>query len=195
MSVFERVQGLPREATSGYTLVAKWGFSLVESLVIISIISILTSISLVALPAARAHQQLVSDTELIRSLLLDSKQRALNQVRPEECVKFVAEVVRPQCSDVGIDLSVPGKVTHFADTVTTGKYNAGDYQIATHNISTAVTPNGFTTLVFHSAPPTVQLYKDTTVMEPSHTATITLTASNGATRTLTVRQFGTIDVE
>lgn len=171
------------------------GFSLVESLVIISIISILTSISLVALPAARAHQQLVSDTELIRSLLLDSKQRALNQLRPEKCVEFVAEVVRPQCSDVGIDINTGGSVIQFADLNANGKYNSGDYTVATHSMATIMSSSAIEALVFKSAPPSVHLYKNTQIMGPSDTAQITLTASNGTTRTLAVHPLGTIDVE
>lgn len=175
------------------------GFSLIESLVIISIISILASLSLVALPAARAHQQLVADTELIQSLLLDSKERALNQVRPEECITQLGveqddKILGPFCSDVGIDFNKAGEVTQFADLNESGQYEKTDYKIVTHSISSTISTDDFKALIFKSAPPSVELYKNKIVLGPSDTAKITLTAANGETRTLEVHQFGTLDI-
>ncbi len=172
------------------------GFSLVESLVIISIISILASLSLVALPAARAHQQLISDTELVQSLLLDSKGRALNQVRPEECESGLSleDPDRAPCSDVGIDFRIAGEVTQFADLNGNGEYEDTDYKIVTHSLSSSVTSDP---IVFKSVPPSVETYTNGQVMTPNgenNIATITLTASNGEIRTLEMRQFGTLDI-
>lgn len=171
------------------------GFSLIESLVIISIISILSSVSLVALPAARAHQQLVSDTELIKSLLLDSKQRALNQVRPEECVQKTSDSTL--CSDVGIVFNNNGSIAQFADTNNNNNYNPGDDEIVTHNLASQVqvVAENASSILFRSVPPSVETYKNGGIMGPEDKATITLTASSGETRTLVVHQFGTIDIK
>lgn len=170
------------------------GFSLVESLVIISIISILASLSLVALPAARSHQELIADTELIQSLLLDSKERALNQVRPEECMSELPaeDTLRAPCSDVGIDFETAGEVIQFADlNEGNGRYTDTDYKIVTHALSSTVSSDP---IVFKSVPPSVETYRNGKVMDPEDVATITLTASNGETRTLEMRQFGTLDI-
>lgn len=174
------------------------GFSLVESLVIISIISILASLSLTALPAARSHQQLISDTELIKSLLTDSKQRALNQVRPEDCLRDDENPQSPSragCSDVGIHFS-ENTVTQFADANKSGTYNGGDYTIAKHEMATlSGGEDNAREILFKSVPPSVEAYKDGGVMSPSSEAIITLTASSGEIRTLTVKQFGTVDIQ
>src|SRR3989344_1606602 len=185
---------------------ATMGFSLVESLVIISIISILASLSLVALPAARAHQQLISDTELIQSLLLDSKERALNQVRPEGCLRDDSNpesADRAACSDVGI-IFEGGKVMQFAN-IAGGTEEDPDYvysgdtehPIVEHQLLTSVVEEeegGVRQILFRSVPPSVETYKDGAVMDPRDTAHITLKASNGELRKLAVSQFGTLDI-
>ncbi len=173
------------------------GFSLIESLVIVSIISIIAALSLTAFPAVRAHQQLVSDTELIKSLLLDSKERALNQVRPEKCLdQFEAgDKARAGCSDVGIAF-VGKEIIQFADTTgTTKRYNMGDYTIVRLKLSTKIVTGSVRSLLFYSNPPSVFLHANSVAaMGPQGTAPINLLANNGATRKLEVTQFGTINI-
>ena len=178
------------------------GFSLVESLVIISIIAILTSASVSALPAARAHQELISDTEQIRSLLTDAKQRAVNQVRPEECIAQLrveqTDKAGAACSDVGIALTSDGNIVEFANTNNPEQreYTSGDYNIVTLPLATSAAESSVTSILFFSEPPTVFLHPDgRDAMTPDETATIILRANNGEARKLTVHQFGTIDVE
>src|SRR5690348_15577373 len=115
------------------------GFSLIESLIVISIIAIMSALALQALPVARNNQQLVADTEQIRALLLDAKERALNQVRPADCLSQYADsdVQRAPCSDVGITF-VNNQVIEFADTNSNNAYSSQgpkDYVIATFDLS------------------------------------------------------------
>lgn len=189
--------GLPREARS-----AEWGFSLVESITIIAIISILTTISVASLPAIRAHQALVADTEQIRSLLLDSKQRSLNQVRPEACVAIATDPRK--CSDVGITFT-GGKVVQYADVVGDLRYNPeNDIDIVAHDLQSVVVNSQSTNhFVFYGNPPSVDLYAGDVSPKlvrtlPGGVATILLeygTGKDRSQRTLEISSFGTIDVK
>lgn len=185
------------------------GFSLIESLIVISIIAIMSALSLKAIPVARSQQQLISDTEQIRALLLDAKERALNQVRPAGCIPNAAnpgDATRAPCSDVGIAF-VGNHVIEFADTTQDNVYTSvgtKDYTIASFTLS--ATPGGASvaSLLFKAVPPSVLLYTGGTVQTASATATI-LTPSTNATillngygalsRTLVVHSYGTIDVQ
>ncbi len=181
------------------------GFSLIESLVVISIIGILTGMSTVAIPALRAHQELVADTESIRALLLDAKQRTLNQVRPEGCLPDLSseDINRAGCSDVGVAI-VGGEIIEFSNTNTAGtglyKYNVtgtfGDHIIVKSKLASKLVSGSVQSLLFMGVPPSVKLYKDgLEFSSASDTALINLTSSNGTTRKIKVYSFGTIDVQ
>lgn len=174
------------------------GFSLIESLVIVSIMGILTGLALQAFPSVRAHQQLVADTEQIRSLLLDAKQRTLNQVRPEDCKPIPGDQEskeRASCSDVGISFQ-DGEIVQFADTTEDNVYSFSDYSVVKMPLSTKVknTSTAFT-LLFKSTPPSLDFYVDGRLIGEGETRTIILQADNGTERTLTIHPFGTIDVQ
>ena len=188
------------------------GFTFVESLVVVAIISILTTMSVVAIPSLRAHQDLVADTETIRALLLDAKQRTLNQVRPEKCLDSLEvdleDILRAPCSDVGVAIDQDKReIIEFADTSTAGVYKdkydgeranepgSGDYVITRSRLATNLDEGSTKSLLFVGVPPSAQLYKDGGSMSASSTATIKLTSNRGTTRTITVYSFGTIDVE
>ncbi len=178
------------------------GFSLIESLVMISIITILTSISVAALPAVRAHQALVSDTEQIRSLLLDSKQRALNQVRPEACVRQAeSEGKDPRrCSDVGI-VFTGGNVVQYADIQPNFRYDADkkDYVFATYEMqSVLVNSLSINHFLFYGNPPSVDLVADGRRVEPGETKGVVLefgTGEDRQRRAVEVSSFGTIEIK
>lgn len=171
------------------------GFSLIESLIIISIVGMVTTMSLQAFPAIRAHQQLIADTEQIRSLLLDSKQRALNQVRPEDCMPDVPveSKDRAACSDVGIAF-INNEIIQFADTVGENHdYDPSDYVIVKFPLVTKL-EGATNSLLFASLPPSVMLHVNGVAMAPEESANIKLSASDGKERMLTIRPFGTIDI-
>ncbi|HSX24898.1 MAG TPA: prepilin-type N-terminal cleavage/methylation domain-containing protein [Candidatus Andersenbacteria bacterium] len=175
------------------------GFTLIESLIIISIITIMSGLALQAIPLARSDQQLISDTEQIRAVLLDAKERALNQVRPDDCLPMsdMASKDRAGCSDVGIAFS-GNKLIEFADTDPDNQYISNkDYTIATFDLNTTPTTDFGGSLVYTSFPPTVYLNKkgSMTAMGPAEVAKITLISYRSLTRVLTVHPYGTIDVK
>ncbi|MDA1169186.1 MAG: hypothetical protein O3A36_02515 [bacterium] len=189
------------------------GFSLVESMVIVSMISILSVMSLRAIPALRSHQELIADTEKIRALLLDAKQRTLNQIRPDDCLDTydVDDPVRAACSDTGLGLQW-GEIIEFSNSYYKGKGSVhiydydfkglpretlqSDYVINRSKPVTRVQLGSPTSLLFKSTPPTVELYRNGTLVTPDDDSTkITLIASNGSKRTLTIYSSGTIDVD
>lgn len=176
------------------------GFSLIESLIVVSIIAVMSALALQALPVARSHQQLVSDTEQIRALLLDAKERALNQVRPGTCLPNggdQADVNRASCSDVGIAF-VGNQVIEFADTNSDNSYTSQgprDYIIATFDLFAPPGSGSVASLVFKSVPPSTMLYANGSLMSPSATTKIILNGYGDLSRTLQVHSYGTIDVQ
>ncbi|HLC49420.1 MAG TPA: hypothetical protein VJI96_03490 [Candidatus Andersenbacteria bacterium] len=192
-------KGLPREAppVGG----SKWGFSLVESLVVVAIISTLTVLGLTAIPGLRSHQELVTDTENFRAMLLDSKQRTINQVRPADCLPGLAvdDPARAACSDVGVAFAY-GELIQYANTANQDQYTyetgvSGDYEISRKNIVSTVLDGSAISFLFISAPPTVKTYADGGLLGVANDAApITLIATDGSTRTVTVHSLGTIDI-
>lgn len=175
------------------------GFSLIESLVVVSLIGILTGMSMVAIPALRAHQQIATDTESIRAMLLDAKQRTLNQVRPENCLPGLdpEDVGRATCSDTGIALQ-GGEIIEYANTaaVSAQRYNSGDYVITRSKLSSAIDTGSAASILFVGVPPSAVMYKDGTALTGSNPYTdIKLISSNGTKRTLRVYSFGTLEVQ
>ncbi len=182
------------------------GFTFVESLVVVAIITILTTMSVVAIPSLRAHQDLVADTETIRALLLDAKQRTLNQVRPEKCLEDLEvdleDILRAPCSDVGVAIDTEAReIVEFADTNTGSsgarKYNTGDYVITRSRLATNLnaTRENAKSLLFVGVPPSAEMYVDGNGLSASATASIHLISNRETKRTITVYSFGTIDVE
>ena len=172
------------------------GFTLIESVMVIVIISMMSALALQSLPIARSNQQLIADTEQIRALMLDAKERALNQVRPSTCLPGddSASVDRAACSDVGIAFS-GNKVIEFADTNLDNLYDASDYVIVTFDLTSAPGTGSTSSFLFKSEPPSTIMYANGIIMAPGDTGTIILNGYGSLSRTLIVRPYGTIDVQ
>ncbi len=202
------------------TMNASSGFSLVETVVITAIVGIVSAMSFTAIPTIRAHQELVTDTETIRALLLDAKQRTLNQVRPAECLPGVVDdSARASCSDTGIAFDTnAGEIILFANSVSTGagalKYDgpgrvrarssrfvtpgasSTDHVISKAELKTTLGAGSSTSLLFVGVPPSVVLYSDGSPIGKGDDAVdMTLVASNGTERTIRIFAFGTIEVQ
>jgi type II secretory pathway pseudopilin PulG len=174
------------------------GFSFVESLVVTGIISILTAMSVVAIPAIRAHQELVADTENLRALLLDAKQRTVNQVRPEGCLSDLAveDVGRAICSDTGVAL-VNGEIIQFANTsaVSSQRYDANDFVLTRSKLASKVDTGSVSSLLFVGVPPSADLYVNGSLLRGANpSGVIKFSSRSGVQRTIRVYSFGTITV-
>lgn len=180
------------------------GFTLIESVVVMAIVSMVSVLALNAIPVLRAHQELVADTENFRSLLFDSKQRTVNQVRPPSCLSQyeINNPLRAACSDVGIAIYL-GELIQYANTANQNQHTyepgiAGDFEIAKIKIvSTVEMPRSLKSLLFISMPPTVVTYSDGAIISPGNNASskIYLNASDGSTRVIIIHSLGTIDIE
>ena len=171
------------------------GFTLIEVVVMIAILSIVTTVSVVALPKARNNQRLVTDTEKIQANIRTAERYAINEVRSDACIEYVGNdaELRRRCSNVGIALQEKQLIT-FADTTGDREYTENaDFVIEEDSLSSGVESDGWQTIVFEATPPTIYTYVDGTVISPQLPATITLQAGE-QTRTLEVHPYGRIEV-
>lgn len=195
---------LQRRRFQSYNL----GFTLVESLVVVLMVIVLTALAVRSIPALRSHQEIVTDTELIRSLLSDAKQRTLNQVRPSDCLPQlpVDSPARAVCSDVGIAIR-NGEIIEFANTfrggsngtftydVNNGRSVAGDYIIYRTKLATKISGGGSAmSFLFYNVPPSVQFYRNGSLFNDTIMEKITLTASNKSKRTIQIHSLGVVDI-
>lgn len=176
---------------------ASAGFTLVEAVVIITIISILTALSVFALPEARHNQRLVTDSERIQAALRSAERYAINEVRTDECLEYVGNdsELRRRCSNVGIALQGKKLVT-FADTTGNQTYTEGsDFLLSEQEISTELEGDGaWRSFVFEATPPTIYTYADGAIISPQISATITL-RSGKQTRTLEIHPYGRVEIK
>lgn len=171
------------------------GFTLVETIVTITIMSILTALTVTAFPLVRANQQVQNDVHVLRALLADAQQRALNEVRDEDCIQKVGEDNQRLCSNVGVALQ-PNEFIEFSDTDGNRRFSGSDYVFSRRDHeSTVVVPTGNTVdIIFEATPPNVYIFVDGDILGPSSSTTFSL-QSGGASRGLRVRQFGITEYE
>lgn len=142
------------------------GFTLLEVVVTVTIISFLTFIVTSALPVARRNQALNTTRQYISYALQQAQHQAINEVRSAACVRSVIDSKR--CSDVGVAVR-DNRLVIFADTASPQDwhYTEGqDYLLSTVMLpaSVALTDRGGTPVtrwrswVFVGIPPTLQLY-------------------------------------
>ncbi|MBI3250544.1 MAG: type II secretion system protein [Candidatus Andersenbacteria bacterium] len=171
------------------------GFTLVETLVTITIMTILTGMTVTAFPRVRASQQVQNDVYVLRSLIADAQQRSLNEVREDDCIAKVGEERERVCSNVGVAL-LPGEFVEFSDTDENRRFSGSDFVIVRRDhVSTVSAPKGNNLeLLFEATPPNVFLFADGTVIGPNTGVSFSL-ESGKASRTMRVRQFGITEFE
>ena len=170
------------------------GFTLIESVVVISIITILTYLVLNALPLARTNQEMENDLQQLRSFLSRAQQQALNEIREDDCLSFAGsdEDAQRRCSDVGV-LVASGSLTMFADIDGNGDYsNGADFIIDESDLAAGVEGNIPVSIVFASTPPTIITLSDVDVLAPNESAVVKLELED-ASRELTIGPYGIIE--
>ncbi len=150
------------QATS-YKLQASSGFTLIEIVVSVVIVSTLAAIIAVAFPSARDQQRLGLTQQEIQLRLREARQRALNEDRPSECLLRYADddlKHRRRCSDIGVYVAGQ-ELTLYADTSGDGSYSAaGDYVLSAATLPASVVSSGVQSFQFIAAPPTIGLFVD-----------------------------------
>ena len=139
------------------------GFSLIEVLVIISIITIFSVLTATSLPIARNRQNIQLAGQQVSAMLSEAIQRAINETREESCLEGRGEAIK--CSDVGVHIAGT-TITMFADTVDDNKFSDGDAVIKTQTLSgNAISPDDMS-IVFEAAPPSVIAFGNGNVITP-----------------------------
>lgn len=165
------------------------GFTLLETAVVLSIISILTGLVLTGWPRTRQHQALLLASQQVKTMIHTAQQKALNEDRAKACT----DTINPPrlCSDIGIALK-DGTIVVFADTVDDNKFtapvsqnNPGDFELERQTLPLSVTgPSNWQAFIFEATPPHIDL-----IGGPK---TLTLT-SGTATKTITVQRYGPVE--
>ncbi len=172
------------------------GVTLIETVVVISIMTILTVLGMRAVPVVRHNQRLISDSELIQFLLRQAERSALNEVRAEECLQVVGddEEVQKRCSNIGIAIQ-DSSVWLFADLSGDQNFSAeDDFVLEQYTLaSKAVIPTGVVSesLVFEAVPPTVALFANGAPVTPKDPAFFEL-VSGPQRKPLYIYPFGLV---
>ena len=168
------------------------GFTLLEMMVVVVIISILTFLSLSALPVARSNQQLKSDIQQLRSIFSIAQQKALNEIRDEECLERVGDdpELRIRCSTIGVFFE-DFKVTLFADIDADWEYTPEvDYLINEQTLQSQVS-GAKKTIVFQAIPPSLYMVANGDPVAPQGSVALTLKAGEQS-REIEIQRFGIV---
>ena len=165
------------------------GLTLIEIVIIIGIIGIVSAIIAPAFPAARSHQILASDTQVISAAITAAGRLSLNEDRPPECLDLIPDNPRP-CSNLGVHIQNQ-TLTLFSDTDEDLEFSASDFVRQTYELKS--NPHTNPTFVFTATPPTITLYANKQPLISQDTAYELTLAHDDITKTLHVRPYGLID--
>ncbi len=165
------------------------GFTLIETVVIITIIGIITTAVATAVPIARSNQNVVSDIETIRAEVQDATRRALNENRPQECLDVAGEERR--CSNVGVHLK-GSTMTLFADLDQNHQFSSTDFTYEVKTLRSSVVSEEV--FVFEATPPNIILFSFGRIVTADNPGSFTLVSGNQS-RTMTVLPYGQIQDE
>lgn len=170
------------------------GFTLLETAVVLAIMSILTGLVLVGWPRARQQQALLLATEQVQTMIRTAQQKALNEDRSAECLSgWVGSSPEEQrlCSDVGVVIN-GNEIIIFADTQDDDKYTPKiggddpDFSIEKQTLPLGVIGDKVgQSFIFEATPPTIGL-------KTSHGDKLRL-QSGEAAKTVTVKNYGQVE--
>ena len=168
------------------------GFTLIEMVIVIAMMSALTGVVVTGLPAARTSQLLEGDIQRLRSVLSQAQQRALNEIRDQECLDQAGADIDNQryCSDVGVAI-LNQRLVMFADLNGDQDYTEGvDYLIEEQEQASSVV--GETqTIVFAVDPPTVITYANAAILSAAELVEVTIRVGQ-QDRQLSIGPYGII---
>lgn len=171
------------------------GFTLLETAVVLAIMSILTGLVLTGWPTNRQHQALLLASQQVQTMTRTAQQKALNEDRPQACLD--TGVTPKNCSDVGIAMN-GNQIIIFADTQdpSANRYNVvasgnpGDYIIEKQTLPLGVTgPTSWQAFIFEATPPNITLVGTLGADGYGHPQL----HSSQATKDLTIKTYGQVE--
>jgi len=173
------------------------GFTLIESIVIIVIISILSAIAASAIPHARDSQQLTVSGQQVQALLSSAEQKAVNELRTEECLTAVGDDKEAQktCSNVGVAVKGVDAVI-FSDTDPDRQYAPEkDFVLSRHTLQARQVleaEEDWQTFLFEATPPSITLFADGQPVSPQAPGSLVL-KSGRQTKAWAVLPYGRLE--
>lgn len=172
--------------------------TLVELVVTIGLLAIVSVLVVVAYPAQREHQKLISAEQKIQSVLRQAQQMALDQRREYDCVITVPEEDENLCSKVGVAFT-GNAIIFFADTNDSNTYDTNDFKWP--DMRTALpdtvtfTHPGTNAFLFEANPPTVAMWANGQPAFGSDDPTVVvLQTDSGQQRTLGIHSYAQVEV-
>lgn len=171
------------------------GFTLIETIVVISILVGVSVLVTFGWPRIRAYQSLLLSEQRVESLIATARERALNEDRDSGCLATVTSDNERRCSDIGVALQ-DTTVILFADTqANSDRYTPGqDYILSTETIPAQVTgtAGSWYSLLFKASPPTATLYAQGSVVTSDAPASFGLQAGTSQIA-FTISPYGNIN--
>lgn len=151
------------------------GFTLLEIVVVVGIISAVTAYASIAYPSVRQQQKIIMAEQILQSTMRETQQKAINEERNPDCITEQAgSADKKHCSDLGLYFD-GSKIVLFANTNLSddNKYESDDYnKLGTVSLPDGVTISGLHSLLFKATPPSVKMYADGQPIHTTTTATI-----------------------
>lgn len=167
------------------------GFTLVEMMVIITIVTIFTIITARALPIVRNQQNVRLAQQQISSLLNEARHQALNETRQDACLESHGQSEK-KCSDIGLDLRQT-TATLFADTDDDNRFSARDFIIRQQPIAGSMTALTPTTALFEASPPSVVMYGNGALKAPGDSSLTLILESGGDQKNYLIDSYGHLE--
>lgn len=167
------------------------GFTLLEVLVTITILTLVTYLVASAFPVIREESVLRQASAQITSLVRAAQVQALNEAREGECLAAVGESPQDakRCSDVGIMLQGENVIA-FADTNDNDRFDEDDFLFRSSALARPVVATRPVSLLVEATPPNVVLYVDGIVLEREEAIVL---RSGKRTVSLTVSAYGVVE--
>jgi len=170
------------------------GFTLIEMMVIIVIISIMTVLLAVAFPVVQRQQQLKLTATTLVSQLRRAQQLALDETRDDACLQLLADQPQNQtrCSDIGVAIRNPTLIT-YADIDGNHQYTDGHDYVLNKIDAPSTVSLANKDFLYQGAPPTVNAFVDGAPSALNAAVPLDMTINNEVT-SLTVFPYGYVQI-
>jgi type II secretory pathway pseudopilin PulG len=174
------------------------GYTLIEAVVVLGIISLLAAFTLAAWPHLRERQALLIVRQQVQTLFREVQSQAFYEARSTTCLQLFApdDPDQTRCSDLGLAFR-DRKLRIFADTDGNLRYSSSDFVLAEETLAAGVsTPyTDWSSLLFQAVPPNITLF-DANSQPVSPDRFTTLTVEIGSSfHNFSVYPYGQIERE